>query len=142
MEGRRLSVTLATDDMAAARAFYQDLLDGRPVFDCGWYVVLRLPSGGEICEVCLMQPQDAAMAPTRGATLNLRVADADRAHAALVGRGAEPVMPLGDHPWGDRGFGILDPGGNMVYLYHPIPPSPDFAGYFTDPAYLAETAGG
>jgi uncharacterized glyoxalase superfamily protein PhnB len=67
---------------------------------------------------------------TGGAYLNLRVEDADTLHSQLTRAGLTPAVPLEDHPWGDRGFGVLDPSGVMVYCYHPIAPSAEFEQYF------------
>jgi hypothetical protein len=38
--------------------------------------------------------------------------------------GLVALMPLEDHPWGDRGFGIQDPNGIVLYLYSEREPSP------------------
>ena len=42
------------------------------------------------------------------------------------------VIPLEDHPWGDRGFGIKDPNGITVYIYTVIEPTEDFKKYYLD----------
>jgi len=39
-------------------------------------------------------------------------------------------MPLEDHPWGDRGFGIVDPNGIILYFYKKIEPAEEFKQYF------------
>ena len=40
--------------------------------------------------------------------------------------GETVVIPLADIPWGDRGFGVLDPAGVIVYCHKEIPPSDEF----------------
>lgn len=121
--------TIVTSRLAEARQFYVTHFDARVFFDCGWYVVLRL-SGPDGPELCLMEPRHGMSEFSGGATLNLRVADADATHERLTSGGLEPVVPLEDHPWGDRGFGIADPCGLQVYCYHDIEPAEEFKAYF------------
>jgi len=64
-----------------------------------------------------------------GVILNFRVDDVDEEHARLVGAGLQSAMPLEDHPWGDRGFSVLDPLGNAVYVYSDREPSDEFRQY-------------
>ena len=40
-------------------------------------------------------------------------------------------MPLGDHPWGDRGFCVLDPNGVALYVYTEIEPAPEIQTVFS-----------
>jgi catechol 2,3-dioxygenase-like lactoylglutathione lyase family enzyme len=121
------SVTIVTRQLSETRRFYETNFDARAVFDCGWYVVLRLGESGPGPEVCLMEPKEGMRPFAGGAFLNLKVINADQVHARLTGAGASSAIPLEDHPWGDRGFGVLDPSGTMVYCYHPIAPDPEFA---------------
>jgi hypothetical protein len=48
------SITVVTAQLANARRFYQQHFAARPLFDCGWYVVLRSNNRPELC---LMEPQ-------------------------------------------------------------------------------------
>jgi uncharacterized glyoxalase superfamily protein PhnB len=41
-------------------------------------------------------------------------------------------MPLEDHPWGDRGFSIVDPIGTSIYIYADREPSEEYKKYVTD----------
>lgn len=54
------SVTLVTDHLAECRAFYETHFAARAVFDCGWYVTLKLGGVAAGPEVCLMAPQGGA----------------------------------------------------------------------------------
>ena len=38
------------------------------------------------------------------------MADVDAEHGRLTAEGLTPVMPIADHPWGDRGFAVLGVG--------------------------------
>jgi len=51
-------------------------------------------------------------------------------HKKLTAAGLEPIMPLEDHPWGDRGFAIQDPNGVTLYIYSEIEPSEEFKQYY------------
>lgn len=126
------SLTIITRKLSETRKFYEAHFDAHSVFDCGWYVVLRLESSGSGPEICLMEPQGGMEPFAGGAFLNLLVDDADKAHAGLTKAGLSTTIPLEDHPWGDRGFGLLDPSGVVVYCYHPIAPTPEFQKYIIE----------
>lgn len=127
-----LSPTLGVADMAAARTFYERHLGAVAVFDCGWYVVLRLGTDGSP-ELCLKTAAgDEPAFAGGGLTFNLRVSDVDGWHRRLVEDGGlAALMPLADHPWGDRGFAVADPLGVTLYVYTPIPPTAEFQAFLT-----------
>ncbi|SDB41290.1 Glyoxalase-like domain-containing protein [Desulfonatronum thiosulfatophilum] len=127
------SVTFVTPKLEETRRFYELHFGARPVFDCGWYVVLRLAESGSGAEVCLMEPREGTAPFSGGAVLNLHVSDADGMYDRLVNKaGLTVLIPLEDHPWGDRGFGLQDPSGVTVYCYHPIAPAREFRKYFIE----------
>ena len=130
MRTESASVTIVTDRLAETRQFYEAHFDAWASFDCGWYVVLKLGRHGGAPEFCLMEPRDGAQPYAGGLVLNLVVDDVEAAHAAVTAAGLTPAIPLEDHPWGDRGFGIVDPAGVMVYCHVPIEPSDAFKPYF------------
>jgi predicted enzyme related to lactoylglutathione lyase len=132
MNIRTASTTFTTSRLSETRRFYEEHFDAKAVFDCGWYVVLRLTEADAGPEVGLMEPRDGAPEFKGGVTLNLRVANADAVHTRLTGQGLKPLIPLEDHPWGDRGFGVVDPSGVVVYCYHDIEPSAEFKPYFLE----------
>ncbi len=129
MKIAQYSTTLVTDRIAAMKAFYETFFDAKASFDCGWYVVLRLGGVADGPELCLMEPRDGATPYGGGTVLNVTVDDVDAFYEASIQKGAQPVMPLEDHPWGDRGFGFLDPAGQMVYCLIPIEPDESFKPY-------------
>ena len=133
MEIQSVSTTLVTQKLKETKAFYLSHFDARLAFDCGWYVVLRLGASPSGPEICLMEPQEGMVPFTGGIFLNILVRDADAMYERLHDQAGLPViMPLEDHPWGDRGFGLLDPSGALVYCYHPIPPAAEFQQYILD----------
>ena len=63
-------------------------------------------------------------------TYNFSVSDVDAEFQLLTSAGLAPVMPLEDHPWGDRGFAVQDPNGVVLYIYSEREPSPEFKQYY------------
>lgn len=126
------SLTVATYRLAESRAFFERHLRAVTLFDCGWYVALRLGGPGAP-SVCLMTPQHADGEYRGGATLNLLVSNVDDLYRELTESGLVPVMPLADHPWGDRGFCVIEPAGVRLYLYQDIEPAPEYAQHFKIP---------
>jgi uncharacterized glyoxalase superfamily protein PhnB len=76
-----------------------------------------------------MEPKDGLEPFSGGTVLNFLVDDANKAHARLTEAGLSTVIQLEDHPRGDKGFGVADPSGVVVYCYHPITPTPEFKKY-------------
>ncbi|HHE31630.1 MAG TPA: glyoxalase [Chlorobaculum parvum] len=78
-----------------------------------------------------MQPQEGMpVFGGEGVMLNFSVDDVDAEYARLTGAGLQTAMPLEDHPWGDRGFSVIDPIGNSVYIYSDREPSVEFRQYY------------
>jgi len=129
METKGLSTCFCTTDVEKCKDFYQRHFSARIEFDCGWYVNMRIGSSG--ASVQFMQPQGEIPAfQGAGVTLNFNVMDVDAEYERLTGEGLEVAMPLEDHPWGDRGFSIVDPIGNAVYIYSEREPSEEFRQYY------------
>lgn len=134
MKPSALSVTYVTDQIAEARAFYERHFAAKASFDCGWYVVLKIGGTADGPEVGFMEPRDEAVPYAGGTILNLTFSDVDAVHKTLTANGETPAIPLEDHPWGDRGFGVVDPLGTMVYCLTPIEVSKEFAEFQKDVA--------
>ena len=125
------SLTLTTEQADTALDFYQRYFAAKIIFDCGWYRLVQLPSSQQPApELGWMEPQDGAPLFQGGASFNIEVDDVDALYLTLQASGATEVMPLEDHPWGDRGFAILDPIGLMLYCYHTIEPSEEFKPFY------------
>ena len=125
------SLTLTTEQSDAALSFYQQHFSAKLIFDCGWYRLVQLPSRQQPApELGWTTPRDDSPIYQGGASFNIEVDDVDALYQSLAGCGATEVMPLEDHPWGDRGFAILDPIGLVVYCFHTIEPSEEFKQYY------------
>lgn len=130
MNTRELSPCFVTKDVDACRDFYQRHFSAKAIFDCGWYLNFRI--GGEGPSIQFMQPQEGMVEyGAEGVMLNFRVDDVDAEYARLVSEGVALVMSLEDHPWGDRGFSIIDPIGTSLYIYSDREPSDEFRQYYT-----------
>ncbi|MEN8141731.1 MAG: VOC family protein [Thermodesulfobacteriota bacterium] len=129
MKTRELSTCFCTEEVESCREFYCQHLSARVTFDCGWYVNLQIGSDGPTLQ--FMQPQEGMETFNgRGVMLNFRVADVDSEYARLTAAGLPPAMALADHPWGDRGFAVLDPLGNTVYIYSNREPAEEFKQFY------------
>lgn len=127
-----LSPAIIVEDTDKAKTFYATHFDAQVTFDCGWYVNLELGDGGPTIQ--FMQPRSPEQRKFDGGlTYNIRFEDTvqvDAVHDRLAGAGLSMVMPLEDHPWGDRGFTTLDPYGVTLYVYATIEPNEEFKQYF------------
>ncbi len=87
--------------------------------------------GTQGATIQFMAPQgDMPTYAGAGVTLNFQVDDVDAEHKRLMEAGLSEAMPLEYHPWGDRGFSVIDPIGNSVYIYSDREPSEEFKQYF------------
>ena len=131
MKLKVLSTCFCTNDVPGCKEFYQRHFQAKVTFDCGWYVNLDIGDDG--ASIQFMSPQgDTAPFGGDGIVLNLQVDDVDAEYARLVEEGLEIVMPLEDHPWGDRGFSVIDPIGINLYIYATREPSEEFKQYYTE----------
>lgn len=129
MKTNELSACFCTNNVDACREFYTEYFSAKAIFDCGWYVNLSIGKDGPTIQ--FMQPQENM--PTfggAGVMLNFKVNDVDAEYLRLTKAGLQTAMPLEDHPWGDRGFSVIDPIGNSVYIYSDREPSDEFKQYF------------
>ena len=130
MIANSLNACITTDKVEESKVFYVEHFDARVTFDCGWYVNLEF--GKQTSELQFMAPQQPGQ-PTinpAGLTYNFAVDDVDLEYSKLIEAGLTPVMPLDDHPWGDRGFAVQDPNGVTLYVYSEREPSEEFKQYY------------
>lgn len=106
-------VIIRTPDLAAARAFYGDVLglaieEESPVF----LFVGPVDGQGAAFGVGIGEASAA------GAEVWWRVDDTDALHAALVARGVRITAEPKDEPFG-RSLSFADPAGNILHAYQP-----------------------
>lgn len=126
---RDLSVCFHTERIAECRDFYVRLFGAVITFECDWYLSLRL--AGEQCPyfLCFMTPRHdhVVLYNEGGVTLNLEVPNVDDEYARLKDMGADILIDIADDPWGSRSFSLLDPIGNILYIYTATPVSDEYA---------------
>ena len=122
-----LSPCIATTKVEESRDFYVKHFGAKITFDCGWYVNLEFRKGTSLQ---FMVPQvDQPPCNPAGLTYNFSVSDVDAEFKLLTASGLAVVMPLDNHPWGDRGFAVQDPNGIVLYVFSEREPSPEFKQY-------------
>lgn len=129
MKTNTLSTCFCTDKIIECRDFYTKYFSATVEFDCGWYISVCI--GGDGPSIQFMEPQgNSSTYSSNGVTLNFKVDNVDLEHKKLTDAGLKEVMPLEDHPWGDRGFSIHDPIGITLYIYSDREPSEEFKQYY------------
>jgi len=130
MKTNSLSAAFTTNMVEESKDFYVKYFDAKVIFDCGWYVNLEF--GNKSSTLQFMSPQQPEHQLSSGAGLiyNFSVDDVDKEHKKLTEAGLSVVVPLEDHPWGDRGFAIQDPNDISLYIYSEREPSEEFKQYF------------
>lgn len=133
MNANTLTACVATPKVVESRDFYVKHFGARVTFDCGWYVNLRF--GKATSELQFIAPQNPGPPACNPAGLiyNFCVDDVDAEYSRLMAEGLGPVMPLEDHPWGDRGFAVLDPNGVTLYIYSTREPAQEFKRFYLEP---------
>lgn len=127
---------LMSRDVAAAAAFYRDILGFEITFEADWYVSLRQG----LWELALLDPDHPTIpdgyrgSPAAGVLLNLEVADVDAVYQDLTGRGFEIALPLRSEDFGQRHFILRGPDGVLIDVITPIPPQGEYVEQFADSA--------
>jgi len=124
-----LSPCIATAKVEESRDFYVQHFGAKVTFDCAWYVNLEFGNKSASLQFMAPQPNQPLCNPA-GLTYNFCVSDVDAEYQSLTSAGLVAVIPLEDHPWGDRGFAIQDPNGIVLYIYSEREPSAEFKQYY------------
>lgn len=134
MKANSISACITTNKIEETRDFYVRHFGARVTFDCGWYVDLKF--GNDASTLQFMSPQKPGqpLCNAAGLMYNFSVDDVDKEYKNLTSAGLTPIMPLEDHPWGDRGFAVQDPNGAMLYVFSPRTPSAEFKQYYKSEA--------
>ncbi|SIO13699.1 VOC family protein [Vannielia litorea] len=126
---------LLCEDVAARAAFYRRHFGFRALFEADWYVHLQ-SAEDEGVNLALLQRDHATIpaagrgADAGGLLLNFEVPDVDAVHGRLVAEGLPMLLDLRSEDFGQRHFITADPGGVMIDVITPIPPSEAFAAQF------------
>jgi len=132
MEIRNVSSSFTTNKVEVSRDFYTRYLNANVTFDCGWYVNLEFGASGFSLQFMSPRQSHHVLSKGDGIIYNFKVDNVDEVHKSYVKEGLKIVVPLEDHSWGDKGFGIKDPNGITLYFYEDTEPSSEFQQYFKD----------
>lgn len=124
----KLSPAISVENPTVGRDFYVKHFGAKVEFDCGWYISISIGD----CELSFMKPQSSEqpMFDGKGLMYNFELENVDEKYNRLIIAGIKAIIPLEDHPWGDRGFGIVDSNGIILYFYKKIEPTEEFKHYF------------
>ena len=119
----RILTNICTDDLAASRDFYVQLLGFAIHYDSDWYVQLRGPEP-EALELGLIRrthelvPAPFQTAPS-GMFVTFVVADVDAVYQRAVAMGAPILQEPRNEFYGQRRFLVLDPAGCLLDVCSP-----------------------
>ncbi|NTU52870.1 MAG: glyoxalase [Chlorobiaceae bacterium] len=130
MKVKSLSAAFTTDKVAESRDFFVRYFGARVTFDCGWYVNLEFGSPVSSLQFMAATQPEHRLSSSAGLMYNFAVDDVDEEHHHLLSEGLTVVVPLDDHPWGDRGFAVQDPNGITLYIYSEREPGEEFRQYY------------
>ncbi|MDX8516478.1 VOC family protein [Mesorhizobium captivum] len=112
MTVRRIVANIATQDIAAAKRFYQDVLGLDPLMDLGW--IATYGSQDRMTVQISFMAQGGSGTPVPD--LSIEVDDVDEALDRMRKAGFAIEYGPADEPWGVRRFYVRDPFGRLVNI--------------------------
>lgn len=123
-------ITILTDDVPKLAHFYQDVLGFAVKSDLGQYV--ELESEGVRFAICAREIMEEATGhisykmSQNGQCFELAFAletpeDVNNTYLEITAKGAEPIKPPANMPWGQRTAFFSDPDGNIHELFANLP---------------------
>ena len=109
---KRIVANIATQDTAAAKHFYQDVLRLEVLMDQGW--ILTCGSAETMTVQMSFMAEGGSGTPVPD--LSIEVDDVDMALAAMRKAGFAIEYGPADEPWGVRRFYVRDPFGRLVNI--------------------------
>ena len=113
------AVTIFTEDLAASKAFYQNVFGLSLVFEGDTSAVFKI--GETLINVLDINSADELVNPAKVASpdsgsryvFTIHVDDVDAMCADLISRGVTLINGPMDRPWGIRSASFSDPGGHI-----------------------------
>lgn len=130
MNIQSVSAAFTTDKVAESRDFYVHHFGAKVTFDCGWYVNLEFGKPTSTLQFMSATQPEHQLSSSTGLMFNFTVDNVDQEHQRLTAEGLTVIVPLEDHPWGDRGFAVQDPNGITLYIYSEREPDEEFRQYY------------
>lgn len=112
MQVKRIVANIATEDLAAARQFYGEVLGLDLLMDLGW--IATYGSGEDMAVQFSVMSQGGSGTPVPD--LSIEVDDVDEAFRRMRGAGFAIEYGPADEPWGVRRFYVRDPFGKLVNI--------------------------
>ncbi|MEM7165825.1 MAG: VOC family protein [Planctomycetota bacterium] len=112
MEVKRIVRNVVAEDLAAAQAFYADVLGLKLVMDHGW---IRTYAADTAMQVQLSFASEGGSG-TEVPDLSIEVADLEQALARVESAGVAIVYGPVTEPWGVRRFYVRDPFGQLLNI--------------------------
>lgn len=111
MAVKRIKPNVLSEDFAASRAFYTDVIGLREAGGLDW--ILFFGTGRREVQLSVMALDVKAH---QHPDVSIEVDDVDEVHARAVAAGAEITYPLTDEEWGLRRFFVRDPNGAVLNI--------------------------
>jgi catechol 2,3-dioxygenase-like lactoylglutathione lyase family enzyme len=112
MTVRRIVANIGTQDAAAAKCFYQDVLGLDVLMDQGWIVTYGSDERMQVQISFMAQGGSGTPVPD----LSIEVDDVEAALDAMKAAGFAIEYGPVDEPWGVRRFYVRDPFGRLVNI--------------------------
>jgi len=112
MAVRRIVTNIATDDVAAAKRFYGDVLGLDVVMDHGWIVTYAADAQARVQIAFATEGGSGTPVPD----LSIEVDDVDATLERCVAAGFAIEYGPADEEWGVRRFFVRDPYGRLVNI--------------------------
>lgn len=112
MKVRRLVANIATNDIAKAKRFYQDVLGLEAIMDLGWIVTYGSDARMTVQLSIMSEGGSGSPVPD----ISIEVDDVDEALARMRASGFAIEYEPADEPWGVRRFYVRDPFGTLVNI--------------------------
>ncbi|MEM8604501.1 MAG: VOC family protein [Cyanobacteria bacterium P01_H01_bin.121] len=123
MSFKRILTNICSDDLAASRDFYVNLLGFEVNYDSDWYVQLRSPTNAEfefgiISRTSDLVPEAFQQAPT-GMYVTFVVPDVDHVYAKAKSLDLTILQEPRNEFYGQRRFLTVDPNGCLIDICSP-----------------------
>ncbi|MDB5964864.1 MAG: glyoxalase [Polaromonas sp.] len=112
MKVKRIVANVATQDVGAARRFYQDVLGLELLMDQGWIATYGCAANAAVQVSFASQGGSGTAVPD----LSIEVDDLDAALAAVTAAGCAIEYGPALEPWGVRRFYVRDPFGKLLNI--------------------------
>ncbi|MER9963950.1 VOC family protein [Mesorhizobium sp. M0045] len=112
MKVRRIVANIDTQDIAAAKPFYQDVLGLDLKMDMGWIATYGSQETMSVQVSFMAEGGSGTPVPD----ISIEVDDVDAALESMRTAGFAIEYGLADEPWGVRRFFVRDPFGRLVNI--------------------------